>query len=146
MWCKNCNIETNEKRCPICGEVTVEDTPTEVYWCDECRIPVMQAVNQANKGICPLCGKPMKHLSTDIRPVFPEERLLIEILLKKKPYQWATESVWASNNRYYVNGKTITLSSKLFKETNTDGYIGLLDKYKYNNPHEYLFCDYFRHY
>ncbi len=138
MWCKNCNIETNEKRCPICGEVTVEDTPTEVYWCDECRIPVMQAVNQANKGICPLCGKPMKHLSTDIRPVFPEERLLIEILLKKKPYQWATESVWASNNRYYVNGKTITLSSKLFKETNTDGYIGLLDKYKDNNPHEYF--------
>ena len=46
MWCKNCNIETNEKNCPICGEETVEDTPTEVYWCNDCRIPVMQEVSQ----------------------------------------------------------------------------------------------------
>lgn len=29
MWCKNCNIETNEEKCPICGEETVEDYPTE---------------------------------------------------------------------------------------------------------------------
>lgn len=49
MWCKNCNIETNEEMCPICGEKTVEDYPTEVYWCDNCRVPVMQEVNQADK-------------------------------------------------------------------------------------------------
>ena len=53
MWCKNCNIETNEEKCPICGEETVEDYPTEVYWCEKCKVPVMQAVNQADKGICP---------------------------------------------------------------------------------------------
>ena len=47
MWCKNCNIETNEEKCPICGEETVEDYPTEVYWCEKCKVPVMQAVNQA---------------------------------------------------------------------------------------------------
>ena len=118
MWCKNCNIETNEENCPICGEETVEDYPTEVYWCDDCRVPVMQAVNQADKGICPRCGKPMKYLAADIRPVFPEERLLIEILLGKKPHQWIDESVWASNNRYYINGKSVALSSKLFNEAN----------------------------
>ena len=84
MWCKNCNIETNEERCPICGEETVEDYPSEVFWCDDCRVPVMQEVKQADRGICPRCGKPMKYLAADIRPVFPEERLLIEILLKKK--------------------------------------------------------------
>lgn len=109
MWCKNCNIETNEEKCPICGEKTVEDYPTEVYWCDNCRVPVMQEVNQADKGICQRCGKPMKYLAADIRPVFPEERLLIEILLKKKPHQWINESVWASNNRYYINGKSVTV-------------------------------------
>ena len=121
MWCKNCNIETNENKCPICGEKTTEDVPTEVYWCDECKIPVMQEISQADKGICPRCGKPMKYMSADIRPVFPKERLLIEILLKKKPYQWAESSVWASNNRYYINGKSFALSSKLFKEANADG-------------------------
>ena len=29
MWCKNCNIETNEEVCPVCGEMTVEDLPIE---------------------------------------------------------------------------------------------------------------------
>lgn len=42
MWCKNCNVETNEEKCPICGEQTVEVNPTEVYWCDDCKVPVMQ--------------------------------------------------------------------------------------------------------
>jgi phosphoadenosine phosphosulfate reductase len=138
VWCKNCNIETNEKYCPICGEETVEDIPTEVYWCDDCKVPVMQEITQADKGICPRCGKPMKYMSADIRPVFPKERLLIEILLKKKPYQWAESSVWASNNRYYINGKSIALPSKLFKEANADGYIEQLHKYEDANPHEFF--------
>jgi phosphoadenosine phosphosulfate reductase len=138
VWCKNCNIETNEKYCPICGEETVEDIPTEVYWCDKCQVPVMQEITQADKGICPRCGKPMKYMSADIRPVFPTERLLIEILLKKKPYQWAESSVWASNNRYYINGKSIALPSKLFKEANADGYIEQLHKYEDANPHEFF--------
>jgi len=138
VWCKNCNIETNEKYCPICGEETVEDIPTEVYWCDDCQVPVMQEITQADKGICPRCGKTMKYMSADIRPVFPKERLLIEILLKKKPYQWAESSVWASNNRYYINGKSIALPSKLFKETSADGYIEQLRKYEDANPHEFF--------
>lgn len=136
MWCKNCNIETNEEKCPICGEETVEDYPTEVYWCEKCKVPVMQAVNQADKGICPRCDKPMKYLAADIRPVFPEERLLIEILLGKKPHQWIDESVWASNNRYYINGKTVALPSKLFKEANADEYIEQLERNKGDNSYE----------
>ncbi|MCI6697686.1 MAG: phosphoadenosine phosphosulfate reductase family protein [Lachnospiraceae bacterium] len=138
MWCKNCNIETNEKNCPICGEETAEDIPTEVDWCDDCKVPVMQKITQAGKGICPRCGKPMKYMSADIRPVFPKERLLIEILLKKKPYQWAESSVWASNNRYYINGRSVALPSKLFKEANADGYIEQLHKYEVANPHEFF--------
>lgn len=31
MWCKTCRIETNEELCPICGSVTIEDLPIEVY-------------------------------------------------------------------------------------------------------------------
>lgn len=32
MWCKNCNIETNDEKCPICGETTVEDIPAEQFF------------------------------------------------------------------------------------------------------------------
>ena len=74
MWCKTCNIETNEALCPVCGSVTIEDLPTEVYWCAHCKVPIIQVATQADKGLCPLCTKKMKYLSTDLRPVFPEER------------------------------------------------------------------------
>lgn len=33
MWCRNCNIELNDKKCPICGSDTVEDVPVTIYWC-----------------------------------------------------------------------------------------------------------------
>lgn len=83
MWCKNCNIETNEDICPICGEFTIEDIPVEVYWCDNCKTPVVQTVNQVDRGICPICGGQTRYMAADLRPVFPEERLLLELLLKR---------------------------------------------------------------
>ena len=85
MWCRNCNLETNEKVCPVCGEDTVEDLPVEIYWCKHCKTPIIQLINQVDKGVCPVCGEKTKYLTTDLRPVFPEERLLLEILLNKEP-------------------------------------------------------------
>ncbi len=120
MWCKNCNIETNESICPICGATTSEDIPTEIYWCDECKIPIIQEVNQVDKGICPCCGNKAKYLSADLRPVFPEERLLLEILLDKEPNSLSDKSVWAANSRYYIDGKGYSLSSKLFQTADTE--------------------------
>ena len=49
----------------------------------------------------------MKYLTTDIRPVFPEERLLMEVLLGKEPNEYLEKSVWAINSRYYIDGKSI---------------------------------------
>ena len=43
----------------------------------------------------------MKYLSADLRPVFPEERLLLELLLGEKPFAYVEKSVWAANSRYY---------------------------------------------
>ena len=120
MWCKNCNIETNEDMCPICGETTVEDIPVEVYWCEECKIPIVQNVSQADKGICPVCGNQTKYMAADLRPVFPEERLLLELLLGKKPYDYIEKSVWSANSRYYIDGESVVISSKTFQTADTD--------------------------
>lgn len=138
MWCKNCNIETNEYLCPICGTKTVEDLPTEVYWCDSCKVPVLQETNRADRGICPICGKTMKYMSTDLRPVFPEERLLLEILLGKKPFEFIEKSVWACNNRYYIDGHSVSLPSKLFQETNVESIVVQLEKYKEDNSYAFF--------
>lgn len=141
MWCLNCHIETNEEICPICKNKTIEDIPTDVSWCSECRIPVQQEVTQQDFRICPLCHSKMKHLATDLRPVFPEEQLLVLLLLEKEPYEWVESSVWASNSRYYVDGKSISFSSKTFMEADTNKLIKQLEKYKYAIDYDY-FNDY----
>ena len=138
MWCNKCNIETNDSVCPLCGETTVEDLPVEIYWCSECRTPVIQTSTQADKGMCPICKRQTKYLASDLRPVFPEERLLVELLLKKKPNELLKKSVWASNNRYYVEGKSIPISNSLYQSVDTDKIVDLLQQNKSGNSYEYF--------
>lgn len=120
MWCKQCNIETNETICPVCGSVTSEDLPVEVYWCKTCHIPLVHISSAADKGICPICGQNTRYLSSDLRPVFPEERLLLAFLRDKEPHYYMDEPVWAANSRYYIDGKPLPISSKAFAEADTD--------------------------
>ena len=121
MWCKNCNIETNDSICPVCGAETAEDLPVEVYWCDNCSIPLIHTANQVDKGICPICAHKTRYLTSDLRPVFPEERLLLALLIGRKPDAFMEKSVWATDSRYYIDGsKPINLSTKKLAETDTD--------------------------
>ena len=129
MWCRNCNIETNELLCPICGRSTEDDIPIEIFWCKTCRIPIIQSVNQIDKGICPICGRKTKYLSADLRPVFPEERLLLEIVLHKSPNELKEKSVWAMNNKYYIDGESISIPNSTFQTEDTDM---IREKIKYN--------------
>jgi len=136
LWCRNCNIETNAEVCPVCGSTTAEDTPVEVQWCSHCAIPVVTTFNQPDKNVCPLCGGKTKYISTDLRPVFPEERLLIEILLKKVPNSWKDKSVWACNNRYYVDGKSIIVPNSIYEINNPDEIASQLQTAKGKNSSE----------
>ena len=138
MWCRNCNIETNEASCPVCGGVTTEDFPIKIYWCKKCKIPIIQIINQLDVGICPVCRKKMKYLCSDIRPVFPEERLLVECLLNKEPNEYVKESVWASNSRYYINGKPILIPVKLFASANADAIATKIKQFSNDNTYEYF--------
>ena len=138
MWCMNCNIDTNLDVCPICGSVTTEDFPTEIYWCENCRTPIIQTPIQADKGTCPICKNKTKYMAADLRPVFPEERLLVELLLKKKPNELLEKSVWASNNRYYVEGKSIPISNGIYQSVDADKIVDLLQQNKSKNSYEYF--------
>ena len=87
--------------------------------------------------ICPECGGKLKYLTTDLRPVFPEERLLIEILFDE-PMKFHQSSVWASTNRYYIDGKVVTLSSKIYKKYSSKYISDELEKYKDKNNYIYF--------
>ena len=138
MWCKRCNMETNANICPVCGETTVEDLPIEIYWCEQCSIPIINTKTQSNKGFCPVCGAKTRNIAADLRPVFPEERLLLEILLDKEPNVWVNQSVWACNNRYYVDGKSYTLTNSIYQTADTDIIKKKLEENGKNNSYTYF--------
>ena len=101
--CKNCNIDTESSVCQVCGK-RAEMVSSTIYWCDDCNIPLYEEV-------CPLCGKQAHRIGADLRPVFPEERLLIEIMLGE-PFKYINDSVWnAAGNYYYANGKKLNSQS-----------------------------------
>jgi len=138
MWCRTCNIETSDKICPICKSETDEDLPVEIYWCSECKTPIVTEVNQADKGLCPICRSKTEYLSTDLRPVFPEERLLIELILGKEPNECKECSVWASNNRYYFDGKKYNIQNSLFSQLDADVIRMKLIENQTNNSYEFF--------
>ncbi len=120
--CRNRNRETGENlpctnnrcetsTCPTCGGRA--DAVSQIFWCRECQIPIYEEV-------CPICGKKGRRLATDVRPVFPEERLLLEIILGE-PFSLRGKSVWnGTGNRYYADGKKIPFSVKSLKEADHD--------------------------
>ncbi len=138
MWCRDCNIETDEKKCPLCGRETEIDTPAEVMWCRQCQVPIVMEVNDSGKNICPLCGEKTSHLSADLRPVFPEERLLLELLLGRETNSLSRKSVWAADSRYYIDGKPIALSRNLFQTADTDDLAEKLHKIEDQKSYDFF--------
>lgn len=137
MWCKSCNRETNSDICELCGNTTKQDTPIMIFFCDDCKTPIIKSANRIDKNICPLCGRETAYLCSDLRPVFPEERLLIEILTAK-PFEYIDKSVWAANNRYYIDGKSKMIPISVFKKYTAEDIVEQLDKYKGDNNYDFF--------
>jgi len=101
--CPKCKIPMQGDKCinPNCGHDTV--ATSALYWCDVCAVPTFEKQ-------CPVCGGEGQYIATDIRPVFPEERLLLSLIQGKEPSYYQKKSVWFGSNAYIVNGKKLRLS------------------------------------
>ncbi len=137
MWCKYCNRETQSAQCELCGKSTERDIPSEVYWCDNCKVPIVNFTNRIDKDICPTCHRSTTYLCADLRPVFPEERLLVEIV-QGKPLAYINQSVWASKNRYYIDGKSISINSNFYRRLSADIIQDSLENYKAQNNYAFF--------
>lgn len=99
------------EKCPKKGCSARPEVSTTIYWCDEHEIPVFDKE-------CPLCKKAgieteIKYMATDLRPVFPEEKVLLAILNDKtRPYAYDDKSVWCGPSGYYVDGKRVKTNVK----------------------------------
>lgn len=127
--CEECKIEAEGSQCPICQGRT--KVLSQLYWCDTCNVPLYNET-------CEVCGSEGRLFTTDVRPVFPQERLLIEILLGK-PLEFKDKSVWASSgDRYYVDGKKIQFSTNQHCDEDADLVRNEWEKYsEFNNYSEF---------
>ena len=118
--CHKCdNLICETSICPVCNERT-ELSSTEVYYCHKCNTPLFDAV-------CPVCGSNCKKVGTDLRPVFAEERLLIEVLIDK-PFCYAGRSVWCVGaNNYLIDGEKTRLN---FVELRKKNSLTVIEKIK----------------
>lgn len=125
--CEKCNgIECETSVCPICNS-RAKLEKSIIYWCENCNIPIYEEQ-------CSLCGKKGSYIGTDMRPVFPEERLMIEIMLGE-PFKYVSQSVWnAGGNNYIANGKKIKFSIKnVMKEYDPNYIAGELQRLQEKN-------------
>ena len=141
MYCPRCKRYTDLSHCPECGKSTEEDAAHVVFWCKVCNIPIIDSAERKQTK-CPICNSVAEYLCTDLRPVFPEERLLFE-LMSSKPFIHINKSVWATGGKYYVNGKAIYLSIDTIRSANTKSLIKELKKYKNQNTYSF-FNEYIR--
>lgn len=98
-YCPKCQIDVETSTCPICYSRTA--LKVRIYWDKAKNIPIICDGYLQKDGY--------KYISTDIRPVFPEERLLIEIILQK-PFKFINSSVWSiAGGTYIVDGEKIKI-------------------------------------
>lgn len=128
-YCKNCDIESKTSECSICGSRT--ESQSHIYYCHNCNIPIYEEV-------CGICGEKGEYLSTDVRPVFPEERLLLEILLGK-PFKYINSSVWnITGNKYVINGKKLRVSTSKLLRKPSEEVIKEIEVHKDKNNYDFF--------
>lgn len=111
--CSNCqDIEVKGSTCPHCGG-RAYPVLSEIYWCSHCNTPTYYPV-------CKICNSKAKRISTDLRPVFPEERILLETILSlwnQTEVSLAGKHIWnGSGNIYYANGERLDIRISSLKD------------------------------
>lgn len=126
--CKKCNLVMPKSECDICGSRT--SLTSKLYWCEQCNVPTYHE-------ICPKCGNRGFYFVTDARPVFPEERLLVEAVLGE-PMKFYNHSVWNSNGIYFVDGKKIKFSIESLSNEVPEKIRKIIKEYKSANTYDFF--------
>ena len=123
--CPKCRIPMNGERCsnPDCGSLT--QMTSKIYWCDECNIPIFDMD-------CPICTSKGRYIASDIRPVFPEENMLISLILTGDALHYQKSSAWYGNNNYIIDGKKVKLSVSTINKWPIEKVKELKDQYDMN--------------
>lgn len=121
--CQKCNVVMNGEHCPQCGHLTL--LSSTIYWCKTCNVPIFN-------DLCPCCGSEGLYLATDVRPVFPEENMLISIITTGNPFAYKKDSVWYANNSYIINGSKVKISVRSLNKKTIEEIMSIKKLYDEN--------------
>ena len=123
--CPICKSPSSGDKCinPKCGHKTVMSST--IYWCEECNIPIYN-------DTCPVCGNKGKYMATDVRPVFPEENMLISLILTGNPFEFQKQSMWYGANNYIIDGVKHKVSISEINKWPIDKVKALKEEYEKN--------------
>lgn len=132
--CNECKTEWDSEldspsaQCPSCGKQASKKS-VKLFWCKRCNTPTFDEQ-------CPICGEKAKYFAADARPVFPEERLLIELCMGE-PMKYARDNVWfTSASKYYVNGEKLDFEYRRYFDIDIEGLRRGLAEYGAQNGYE----------
>lgn len=110
---KDNSIWLKDNFCPECNSRKYVKSKSDIYWCKSCNVPTYEKK-------CPVCGNTGKRIASDLRPVFPEERLLVEIIWEE-PFRYRESSVWNTSGNYYlIDGELRKFSVAALRELDID--------------------------
>ena len=121
--CPKCRVPMNGDKCinPNCGCMT--EMSSTIYWCEHCNIPVFE-------NVCPTCGNRGRYIATDMRPVFPEENVLVSIILGDDPQKFQKDSIWFGSGFYIINGRKVRLPITKINRLPIDEIKEIKEKYE----------------
>lgn len=119
--CMEWDIDETTGQKVQCGEKPVMSMT--LYWCSKCNVPMYEEY-------CPECGSKGEYIATDIRPVFPEEKVLLALLLDiEDPLCFENSSVWNNTNYYFIDGERLQVSIKEFNSKSLEAIKVIKKKY-----------------
>lgn len=76
---------------------------SDVYWCNRCRVPLID-------DTCAICHSKGRRVASDIRPVFPEEKRLMEVFMGYPQGYLSCRNVWdTKSSNVLIDGEPVAV-------------------------------------